>query len=647
MKKVLLIDDSVTIHRVIDICLDKDRFITEKTFSADDAVMRLKNAPADVILLDNKLESIILGDFISKIRSLAPSSWIILLTGAFDQFDDADLAKSGADDYLFKPFDSQAIELKINYGLSAAPKEAPAEASAPVPAMPEQVITEEQMDIIPPEEAQAEETPLIDLGVMETPEEPAAEEETPAPKEPETAEEEIPAAEDIFTEDDQEPETTPADIYSEEESEDSFPFDDSEPSAAISEEEKAELGHLFDEPGLPEETEAAAMETEAAEDMETSAVTMAQADEQEEDLDSFLKDLEAAHIPEPEIIHDEEEASQEPAAEDFTDLLNELGGQEEPAPEYIIEEEEEQTESDSDPFAGLTMTDEEDALAEPEYKEEEQAESAPEYIIEEEKADEGDIFAGLMHISEDEVIDGRPEEKEQPEEEEIPQEELQTEETTSLDILPEGFLETGEPVDGEILEEQKEPDLSIDALESMPIETDFSELMQADEAELETASEPEAETEPVIVREEEPEAEFPFENEEPLPEPEMAFAEEPETDELTLPEADETAEPEFVTADEAEPAAFEEFPAEQFAPLREMTGEQAEEEAPHQTAQPAAGLAQDEIKEIVYRSLDSGMLKAAIQEVLAEKMEEVLREVLPEIAEMVIREEIERLKRGE
>ncbi|MCD8492681.1 MAG: hypothetical protein LRY51_12750 [Geovibrio sp.] len=44
MKKVLLIDDSVTIHRVIDICLDKDRFITEKTFSADDAVMRLKNA---------------------------------------------------------------------------------------------------------------------------------------------------------------------------------------------------------------------------------------------------------------------------------------------------------------------------------------------------------------------------------------------------------------------------------------------------------------------------------------------------------------------------------------------------------------------------------------------------------------------------
>ncbi len=645
MKKVLLIDDSVTIHRVIDICLDKDRFITEKTFSADDAVMRLKNAPADVILLDNKLESIILGDFISKIRSLAPSAWIILLTGAFDQFDDADLAKSGADDYLFKPFDSQAIELKINYGLSAAPKEAPADASAPVPAMPEQVITEEQMDIIPPDETQAEETPLIDLGVMETAEEPAAEEETPAQAEPETTEEEIPAADDIFTEDDQEPETASADIYSEEESEDSFPFDDSEPSAAISEEEKAELGHLFDEPELPEETEAVTVETEAAEDMEVSAATMVQADEQEEDLDSFLKDLEAADIPEPEIIHDEEETSQEPAAEDFTDLLNELGGQEEPAPEYIIEEEEEQTESD--PFAGLTMTDEEDALAEPDHKEEEQAEPEPEYIIEEEKADEGDIFAGLMHISEDEVIDGRSEEEQQPEEEEIPQEDLQTEETTSLDILPEGFLETGEPVDGEILEEQKEPDLSIDALENMPIETDFSELMQVDETEPETAFEAETETEPVIVREEEPEAEFSLENEEPLPEPEMTFAEEPEIEELTLPEADETAEPEFVTADEAEPSAFEEFPAEQFAPLREMDGEQAEEEAPRQTAQPAAGLAQDEIKEIVYRSLDSGMLKAAIQEVLAEKMEEVLREVLPEIAEMVIREEIERLKRGE
>ncbi|MCD8567178.1 MAG: hypothetical protein LRY50_02040, partial [Geovibrio sp.] len=206
----------------------------------------------------------------------------------------------------------------------------------------------------------------------------------------------------------------------------------------------------------------------------------------------------------------------------------------------------------------------------------------------------------------------------------------------------------GMPVDGEIIEDEKEADLSIDALENLPIETDFSELMQVDETELETASEPEAETEPLIIREEGTAGEDFIPAEEPLPEPEMLPAvEEPVfEEELLIPEAEE---PVFITADEpeTEPAAFEEFPAEQFAPLEETAEEPAAEETPQQTAQPAAGLAQDEIKEIVYRSLDSGMLKAAIQEVLAEKMEEVLREVLPEIAEMVIREEIERLKRGE
>jgi hypothetical protein len=299
------------------------------------------------------------------------------------------------------------------------------------------------------------------------------------------------------------------------------------------------------------------------------------------------------------------------------------------------------------------MTDEEGVADAFEPEEEPQAEYAPEYVIEEEKTDDGDIFAGLMHISEEEIIDGKPAAEEQPAEEEILQEETEPAETaeteeTALDILPEGFAEAGIPVDGEIIEEEKEADLSIDALENLPIETDFSELMQVDETELETASEPEAETEPLIIREEETSGEDFIPAEEPLPEPEMLPAvEEPVfEEELLIPE---TEEPVFITAEEpeAEPAAFEEFPAEQFAPLEETAEEPAAEETPQQTAQPAAGLAQDEIKEIVYRSLDSGMLKAAIQEVLAEKMEEVLREVLPEIAEMVIREEIERLKRGE
>lgn len=643
MKKILLIDDSVTIHRVIDICIDKDKFITEKTFSADDAVMKLKNSPADIVLLDNKLEGITLLDFIGKIRSLAQDAWIILLTGAFDQFDDNDLIKSGADDYLFKPFDSQAIESKINYGLNSV-REVPA--SAPALAMPEQVIAEEETEILEPEETQAEEeAQFIDLQGIPSEadvkdEEPESEDEAEIEAAPEedalsaaefadagiTAEEaltdepaeEIPSADDIFSADEPEEVQESLDLYGENEEE--FPFDDdAEPSIAVSEEEKAELGNLFAETDEPE-----------------PEIVIEDTDEQpDEDLDSFLKGLEETDVPEAEVIEEEQEIP-ETAPEDFTDLLDELVEKEEPAPEYIIEEEPE----GADPFAGLMTVDEESALSEPKAAEEQKQET-----------DENDIFAGLTQISVEEVADGKPKEPEEEIQPEEPAAEEITEiEETALDLIPEGFLQTDAPVDGEIVEEAQEPDLTAEALESMPIDTDFADLTPADDAGAEIPQLTDEDlSEPAIIREEEPEealTEMPEPETEPEAEeilPEPLF--EPAEEEIAkTPAPEEEPEACIMQDDEAELTAFEEFPEEQFAPLKDI-----EEEAPQPavSAVQPEGLAQEEIKEIVYRSLDSGMLKSAIQEVLSEKMEEVLREVLPEIAEMVIREEIERLKRGE
>jgi len=284
--------------------------------------------------------------------------------------------------------------------------------------------------------------------------------------------------------------------------------------------------------------------------------------------------------------------------------------------------------------------DEESALSEPKAAEEQKQET-----------DENDIFAGLTQISVEEVADGKPKEPEEEIQPEEPAAEEITEiEETALDLIPEGFLQTDVPVDGEIVEEAQEPDLTAEALESMPIDTDFADLTPADDtgAEIPQLTDEDL-SEPAIIREKEPEEALTE-----MPEPET----EPEAEEILPESLFEAAEEEIAEApaqeeepeacimqdDEAELTAFEEFPEEQFAPLKDI-----EEEAPQSavSAVQPEGLAQEEIKEIVYRSLDSGMLKSAIQEVLSEKMEEVLREVLPEIAEMVIREEIERLKRGE
>lgn len=112
--KVLLIDDSVTIHRVIDLSIDFDRYDIVKVFSKEDAALKLQSEQFDYILLDNKLDNIIISEYIAELKQQQKSATIILLVGAFDRFDESDLEKTKADDYLVKPFDSQSLNEKLS-----------------------------------------------------------------------------------------------------------------------------------------------------------------------------------------------------------------------------------------------------------------------------------------------------------------------------------------------------------------------------------------------------------------------------------------------------------------------------------------------------------------------------------------------------
>ncbi len=107
--KVLLIDDSVTIHRVIDLSIDAERFEITKVFTKEDAEQKLSSDQYDFILLDNKLEDIYPVDFIQKIRDMQQEARVILLVGAFEKFSDEERQSLNADDFLIKPFNSQSL----------------------------------------------------------------------------------------------------------------------------------------------------------------------------------------------------------------------------------------------------------------------------------------------------------------------------------------------------------------------------------------------------------------------------------------------------------------------------------------------------------------------------------------------------------
>ncbi len=114
LNKVLLIDDSVTIHRVIDLSIDLERLSLTKVFNKKDAEEKLQSDKFDYILLDNKLDEVQVTSFIKELKSKHPSTKLILLVGAFDKFTEQDLVNTGADDFLVKPFDSETLNLKLS-----------------------------------------------------------------------------------------------------------------------------------------------------------------------------------------------------------------------------------------------------------------------------------------------------------------------------------------------------------------------------------------------------------------------------------------------------------------------------------------------------------------------------------------------------
>lgn len=128
--KVLLIDDSITIHRVIDLSIDLEKYEIVKVFSQEAASAKLKELNFDFILLDNKLENTVISSYIKEIKLLQPASRVILLVGAFDKFDPEDSSKAGADDYLVKPFDSQSLNMKLTLSPASPAKQSVPQAGA-------------------------------------------------------------------------------------------------------------------------------------------------------------------------------------------------------------------------------------------------------------------------------------------------------------------------------------------------------------------------------------------------------------------------------------------------------------------------------------------------------------------------------------
>jgi CheY-like chemotaxis protein len=135
-KQILLVEDSVTIQKVVQIAFAREDYQIRSATSADEALGRLREGRPDVVVADAGLTGKSGYDLAAAVKADAATKDVpvLLLTGNFNPYDEARGQRSGVDAFLVKPFDTQSIIDKVNGLLRGRAGAAPAAGAAAQPA---------------------------------------------------------------------------------------------------------------------------------------------------------------------------------------------------------------------------------------------------------------------------------------------------------------------------------------------------------------------------------------------------------------------------------------------------------------------------------------------------------------------------------
>jgi DNA-binding response OmpR family regulator len=130
---LLAVDDSKTMRKVLEITFGVDGFRAIIAGSADDALGKLQAERPQVALVDAGLDGTNGYDLCQRIKSMAPSTAVVILSSKQQPYDRARGAAAGADDFVDKPFDTQQLLDKVTVLARKAQSAAAAPAPAPAP----------------------------------------------------------------------------------------------------------------------------------------------------------------------------------------------------------------------------------------------------------------------------------------------------------------------------------------------------------------------------------------------------------------------------------------------------------------------------------------------------------------------------------
>jgi DNA-binding NtrC family response regulator len=110
---ILVVDDEFSVRDSLKAWLDEEGFTVEVAASGKEALVRMAEREYDVFFIDLKMPDMNGLELLQKIREIQPNSTSIIITAYASVESAVEAMKSGAYDYLSKPFDPDHLALLV------------------------------------------------------------------------------------------------------------------------------------------------------------------------------------------------------------------------------------------------------------------------------------------------------------------------------------------------------------------------------------------------------------------------------------------------------------------------------------------------------------------------------------------------------
>jgi DNA-binding NtrC family response regulator len=119
-RRVLIVDDEVAARYGMRRALEREGYIIDEAASTDEARKRLAVAPPGLILLDVNLPGQNGLDYLREIAAMPSPPLVVIITAHGNERTAVEAIKSGAHDYLSKPFEVDELRLVVKNALETA-----------------------------------------------------------------------------------------------------------------------------------------------------------------------------------------------------------------------------------------------------------------------------------------------------------------------------------------------------------------------------------------------------------------------------------------------------------------------------------------------------------------------------------------------